>query len=410
MKISTFLIPCLAVLINLSCDKNAVEPEQKSEKAITAFSFALPAAQGTIDETAKTITVEVPEGTNIRSLAANFTVTGVSVTIGTVAQISGITVNDFSSPLVYTVTAEDNSTASYTVTVRVITKKITSFSFSSISAIGSIDEAKKIITVAVPGGTDVTALVAAFTTTGVIVSIGSTVQVSGVTANDFTDAVVYIVKASDGTTSSYTVTVIRSEAANWNVFDWTDTVMPPSGWQDRDNMNTYCTIADGILSFNSDSASNQAHYRYSMSPLDSGAKMTVVLKARGDGLANSLAWMVDFQSTYRGQLEIRNGQVSLQNGTSTIASVTVSASAMHTYMISYENIGSGMRINVYIDGAPTALLSGTVTVGASGTYIRLGDLSGSNTYKGSLDWIMWTTDGAFFPGGVDIPEGFSLKP
>ena len=44
-----------------------------------------------------------------------------------------------------------------------------------------------------PPGTDVTALVATFTTTGASVKVGSTVQVSGTTANDFTYPVVYTV-------------------------------------------------------------------------------------------------------------------------------------------------------------------------------------------------------------------------
>jgi hypothetical protein len=244
----------------------------------------------------------------------------------------------------------------------------------------------------------------------VSVKVGSAIQQSDITANDFTNAVTYTVTASDGTTADYTVSIIKSVQANWTTFDWTDTVMPPTGWLDRDNMNTYCSIADGILSFDSDSIQFQTHYRYPFSPMDTGSKMTLVFKARGDGAPNTLAWMFDFQNVYRGQLEIRNGQVNLQNGTATIGTVNVSTSVMHTYMVSCEMLSTGLRMKVYIDGTPTAALSGTMTVGASGTYIRLGDLSGNNTYQGSLDWIIWTSDGVFFPGGVDMPAGFTLKP
>ncbi len=63
------------------------------------------------------------------------------------------------------------------------------------------------ITLTVPSGTDVTALVASFTTTGTSVSIGATVQQSGVTANNFTGMVTYTVTAQDGSTKDYTVTV-----------------------------------------------------------------------------------------------------------------------------------------------------------------------------------------------------------
>ena len=59
----------------------------------------------------------------------------------------------------------------------------------------------------VPFGTDVTQLVATFTTTGASVKVGSTVQVSGTTANDFTSPVTYTVTAADASTQAYVVTV-----------------------------------------------------------------------------------------------------------------------------------------------------------------------------------------------------------
>jgi hypothetical protein len=59
----------------------------------------------------------------------------------------------------------------------------------------------------VPTGTIVTALVATFTTTGQSVSVGSAVQTSGQTTNDFTNPVTYTVTAADMSTQSYTVTV-----------------------------------------------------------------------------------------------------------------------------------------------------------------------------------------------------------
>ena len=84
--------------------------------------------------------------------------------------------------------------------------------------------------------------------------------------------------------------------------------------------------------------------------------------------------------------------------------------AWHTYFISYEITESGLEVNVYADGAPTATLSGTASASTTSIFIRLGDMSGNNTYQGSLDWIIWTDDDAFFPGGVDLPQGFSLIP
>ena len=86
-----------------------------SEKAITAFSLA--GVVGTINETEKTIVVVMPYGTAVINLVATFTATGANVTVGSTFQISGTTANDFSSPVVYTVTAADATTQNYTVTV-----------------------------------------------------------------------------------------------------------------------------------------------------------------------------------------------------------------------------------------------------------------------------------------------------
>ena len=90
-------------------------------------------------------------------------------------------------------------------------KNITAFSFASPAATGAINGTD--ITVTVPVGTDVTALVATFTQTGASIAVGSTAQTSGVTANDFTDAVVYTVTASDATTQDFTVTVSISQVS-----------------------------------------------------------------------------------------------------------------------------------------------------------------------------------------------------
>lgn len=88
-------------------------------------------------------------------------------------------------------------------------KAITAFSFSSPAATGAISGTDVGITV--PVATDVTALIATFTHTGASINIGGVAQVSGVTANDFTGAVVYTVVATDATEQDYTVTVTVSQ-------------------------------------------------------------------------------------------------------------------------------------------------------------------------------------------------------
>ena len=217
MKKHSLLVIALIIAMHgfISCGGGggSSAPALSSTKAITAFSFTNPAATGVIDETAKTIAVTVPYGTNVNVLIAKFTTTGTMVTVGSTVQVSESTANDFTNPVLYVVIAADGTTASYTVTVSMApstAKAITAFSFASPPAAGTVYENEKTITISVPIGTDVTALTAEFTTTGSLVTVGTTTQLSGATQNDFTNPVDYTVTAEEGTTETYTVTVIAA--------------------------------------------------------------------------------------------------------------------------------------------------------------------------------------------------------
>jgi hypothetical protein len=89
-----------------------------SAKAITAFSFSAlsPAVNGTINEAAKTIALIVPASTNRTALVPTITISEKAI----VDPASGAA-KDFTNPVVYTVTAEDGSTVTYTVTVSLST-------------------------------------------------------------------------------------------------------------------------------------------------------------------------------------------------------------------------------------------------------------------------------------------------
>ncbi len=189
-----------------------------SAKTITAFSLSTTSsgAIGTPGIIAgQDITVIMPFGTSTESLVATFSTSGNSVVIGNVAQTSGITVNSFASPVVYTVFAADGGSNTYTVKVAVApasAKDITTFSIGT--ANGVINNNNIVVTMQF--GTDVTALVANFTTTGSGVFVGMAPQVNGVTPNNFTTPVVYTVAAADGSVQNYTVTV----NAVSNVWTW----------------------------------------------------------------------------------------------------------------------------------------------------------------------------------------------
>lgn len=87
-----------------------------SNKSITAFSIINPAITGTITST--TITLTLPIGTDPSILTATWTTNGNSVKIGSVVQIPGMTVNDFTNPVTYTVVAQDATTQDYTVNTK----------------------------------------------------------------------------------------------------------------------------------------------------------------------------------------------------------------------------------------------------------------------------------------------------
>jgi len=112
----------LFVIILTSCgggnDDNGVS---MSTKDITAFSFTSPAATGTIDQSSKTIVVNVPSGTDVTALVATFITTGKSVVVGGNTQVSGVTPNNFTSSVTYKVVAIDGSSQNYTVAITVST-------------------------------------------------------------------------------------------------------------------------------------------------------------------------------------------------------------------------------------------------------------------------------------------------
>jgi len=88
--------------------------------------------------------VTLPSASSVTNRIATFTTTGTSVKVGSTVQVSGSTSNNFTTPVVYTVTAADSSTQDYTVTVSVAlssAKAITAFSLNG--SVGTINETNK---------------------------------------------------------------------------------------------------------------------------------------------------------------------------------------------------------------------------------------------------------------------------
>lgn len=188
---------------NSSALLSLITGQNDNSKIITSYSIN--GIGGII--TNNTITVRLPLGTDTSNLVAVFSSASEKVTVLGLRQTSGVSVNNFGTPVVYTVHTKDGSTINYTVTVvlaDVNAKDLISYSINNISGVFSDTD----ITVSLPLSTDVTNLTAYFTTSGIDVTVDDASQTSGSTSNDFTDPVTYIVHAENGTTKTYTVTVL----------------------------------------------------------------------------------------------------------------------------------------------------------------------------------------------------------
>ncbi|MFP4370001.1 MAG: DUF5018 domain-containing protein [Candidatus Kapaibacterium sp.] len=113
--LAVFVIAAISAGLN-SCsdDDNPANPDKSSSKQIVSFKFEgfSPVIMGSIDQSLMTVTAEVPAGTDMTSLVPTIAISAKA----TIDPTSG-EAQDFTQPVVYTVTAEDGSQAVYTVTV-----------------------------------------------------------------------------------------------------------------------------------------------------------------------------------------------------------------------------------------------------------------------------------------------------
>ncbi|VAW14721.1 hypothetical protein MNBD_BACTEROID03-1352 [hydrothermal vent metagenome] len=119
------LVMAIALIGFVGCKKNDAGPApikevaKSSAKEISGFEFSVPDAMGTmmtftgiIDDTAKTIAATLPSNTDQTALAPE-------IRVSEKAGISPTGAQDFTDPIAYTVTAEDGSTAIYTITITI---------------------------------------------------------------------------------------------------------------------------------------------------------------------------------------------------------------------------------------------------------------------------------------------------
>ncbi|MDD3083889.1 MAG: hypothetical protein PHP82_02600 [Candidatus ainarchaeum sp.] len=109
---TSIVVECVENVI-LSGTTTTIQP-LSSTKAITSFNFDDPHTIGNVNNTDFTVSLTVPFGTDVSALVPNILITGESI-----VPASGIA-QDFSNPIIYTVTAANSSTQDYNVTVTIL--------------------------------------------------------------------------------------------------------------------------------------------------------------------------------------------------------------------------------------------------------------------------------------------------
>jgi hypothetical protein len=132
--VSLFFFAAIVLIGLASCSSSLLEIINQKAMEDTAkefISFAINSAEnpsvssdavGTIE--GSEITVLAPLGTDRSSLIAVFDSLCSSIFVGDAEQISGVTPNDFTVPVLYTLTAADGNGADYTVTVTINTEGV----------------------------------------------------------------------------------------------------------------------------------------------------------------------------------------------------------------------------------------------------------------------------------------------
>lgn len=239
MKKCRFLV-IMIVGVLLACGKDD-DPAPKSDaKKITLFKFDASSnsalandVTATIDENAKTITAAVPFGTNTTSLDPE-------IGLSEKAKVSPTGPRNFTNPVTYTVTAEDDSTIDYTAIISTTPndeKQITDFQFADVDNttlnedISSIlDEDAKTIVVYVPRTADVTNLEP-------IIEVSTAATLAPTGPQNFSNPLIYTVTAEDGTTVDYEVVVVSVQITRFRFLS------EPIG-------NVFVLIAEGSINQN----------------------------------------------------------------------------------------------------------------------------------------------------------------
>lgn len=225
------LLALCILMVTTSCKKDDIDPQQKSgeqdksgEKQILSFVFKAEDHEDleadvvcAVDEENKEINGVLPYGMELDERIP-------TIEVSEKATISPEGAQHFGDPVTYTVTAEDGSTAEYSVAIRVAAedasseKQILSFVFEAAKNEGleedlelSVDEADKLIYTDVPYSFQASSLLPT-----IEISEGAIVAPEG--SRDFSigNTQIYTVTAEDGSTEAYEVSLDFDEPISEN--------------------------------------------------------------------------------------------------------------------------------------------------------------------------------------------------
>jgi hypothetical protein len=205
--ITMFFIGTFTVFFSCSEDEEPLS----SENDILSFSAPGQTGPATINNSNKTVVVEVEYGTDLASLTPTFTLSE-----GASSDPASGTVGDYSSVVTITVRAEDGTTTQdWTIEVTEASPEPSSaadvldFAVAEQTQLPTIDNVNNSIAVEVANGTDLTTLAPVLT-----ISPGATSDPASGETGDYSSAKVIEVTAEDGATvESWTVNVSERPAS-----------------------------------------------------------------------------------------------------------------------------------------------------------------------------------------------------
>lgn len=105
-------------------------------------------------------------------------------------------------------------------------------------------------------------------------------------------------------------------------------------------------------------------------------------------------------------------QIESWDGTTTLSDASIDTSTMHIYQLDVTlTSATAGSFQLYVDGVANSTLKGSgalrATTYAGDNFVIFGAQSSSESYQGNIDWVVWSTDGAFTPSQVkgNLPSG-----